>query len=180
MSLLPILTYPDPRLLKKAAPVEAFDADLARLVEDMFETMRDANGIGLAAPQVGRSIRLVVLDIPVDDERNEGEPAAEPLVFAVVNPVITKKKGETRIEEGCLSLPEFYVEVDRAAEIVLEGQDVAGRPLRIEASGLLAICFQHELDHLEGTLLVNYAAPQDRDAYRAAVQAEKSKKKSRG
>lgn len=172
MAVLKILTYPDPFLLKKAGPVTTFDAKLRRLVADMFETMRAANGIGLAAPQIGESLDLVVLDIPPDEEDDE------PLVFAVANPEITERRGHARIEEGCLSLPEFYVEVDRAEEIVLEGQDPEGRPIRIEAAGLLAICFQHELDHLEGKLLVNYAGDDEREAYQKAVRAKKSAAKS--
>lgn len=153
MALLEILTYPDPRLAKKSTPVEAVDDTVRQLIDDMLETMYAADGVGLAAPQVGITKRLIVIDV---DQKNdeEGKPL-ERNPRAIVNPTITAKEGKIVWEEGCLSVPEYNDEVERAAKVVCEGLDRDGKPLRIEAEGLLAVCLQHEIDHLDGVLFVD-------------------------
>lgn len=149
MALLPILTHPDPRLHKVAAPVAEIDGRIRTLAEDMLETMYAAKGIGLAATQVDVHERVVVIDL--SEERDS------PLVL--INPVITRKEGETTYEEGCLSIPGVYDTVCRAANLSLDYQDLDGKAQTLEADGLLAICIQHELDHLNGKLFVEYLSP---------------------
>ncbi len=146
MALLDILEFPDPRLRIQAEPVQAVDAAVTRLVEDMLETMYAANGIGLAATQVDVHRRVVVLD--VSDNRNA------PL--ALVNPEITLLGAEVESDEGCLSVPGYYEPVTRRDRIRLSALDRHGEPFELEADGLLAICIQHECDHLEGKLFVDY------------------------
>ncbi len=153
MALLEILTYPDPRLAKKSTPVEAVDDTIRTLIDDMTETMYEADGVGLAAPQVGITKRLIVID--VDQKNDEQGNPIERNPRAIVNPVITAKEGKIVWEEGCLSVPEYNDEVERAAKVVCEGLDRDGNPLRIEAEGLLAVCLQHEIDHLDGVLFVD-------------------------
>ncbi|KPK83238.1 MAG: hypothetical protein AMS25_00435 [Gemmatimonas sp. SM23_52] len=149
MSTIEIRLLGDPVLRQRAEAVEQVDGDIRRLVEDMFETMYAAEGIGLAAPQVGVSKRLFVMDIR--------DPEAEPQ--AVVNPVIVEHSGSERGEEGCLSLPGLYGVVERSAQIVMEGLDPDGKPIRIDASGLLARCIQHEIDHVDGILYIDRLSP---------------------
>lgn len=163
MAVRRVLTFPDPLLHRVSRPVEHFDNDLSLLVTDMIETMRREDGIGLAAPQVGELLRLIVVEVAPA----EGEA---PILYSVCNPTITRREGDARIEEGCLSLPGFYVEVDRAEKIRLEGQNPDGSPLALDADGLLAICFQHEIDHLDGRLLVNYVSSTRREVYRSEVK----------
>ncbi len=163
MAVRKILTFPDPLLHRVSKPVTKFDDRLAAFAEDMVDTMKVADGIGLAAPQVGESVRLIVVQV-----RGEEEPTGE--LYRICNPAITAKSGEARIEEGCLSCPGFYVEVDRAEKITLEGQNIDGTPFKIDAEGLLAICFQHEIDHLDGRLLVNYVSSVKRDLYRTELK----------
>lgn len=139
----------DPVLRSRAVEVEKIDDELRQLVEDMFETMYAAEGIGLAAPQVGVAKRLFVMDV----RDNETEPTA------VVNPVIVEHSGSDRGEEGCLSLPGLVGEVERSAAVVLEGLDLKGHQLRIEATDLLARCVQHEIDHLDGILFIDHLSP---------------------
>jgi peptide deformylase len=146
MALLNILEYPDPRLKTKAAPVVAFTPDIKKLADDMAETMYKAPGIGLAATQVDVHKRVVVIDIT--DERND--------LHVFVNPVITKKEGEALGEEGCLSVPGIYDDIKRAERITVKAQDVTGKTFELKADGLLAVCIQHELDHLEGKVFVEY------------------------
>jgi len=146
MALLEILEFPDPRLRTRAEPVKAVDAAVTRLVEDMLETMYAANGIGLAATQVDVHRRVVVLD--VSDRRNA------PL--ALVNPEITLLGGEVESDEGCLSVPGYYEPVTRRDRIRVAALDRHGEPFELEADGLLAICIQHECDHLLGKLFVDY------------------------
>ena len=146
MALLNILHYPDPRLHKVAAPITRFDAALQRQIDDMFATMYEAKGIGLAATQVDYHQRLVVIDI--SEERNE------PRVF--INPEFLHKDGETVYEEGCLSVPGIYDKVTRAETVKLRAQDASGAFFELEADGLLAICLQHEVDHLDGKVFVQY------------------------
>lgn len=160
--ILKILHYPDPRLREVAQPVVKFNTELQVLADNMLETMYEARGIGLAAPQVGELKRLLVIDCrPKDDqgrytieEQSELETSIlQPLV--ICNPRITKKKGKTTYDEGCLSVPSFYETVERADWIELEYQDLQGQTLRLQTDGLLAIVIQHEMDHLEGTLFID-------------------------
>lgn len=148
MALLPILVAPDPRLKLKAKPVETVDAAVARLMDDMLETMYAAPGIGLAAPQVGVSLRVIVVDVSPEGERN-------PLRMA--NPDIIWASDDLRpYEEGCLSLPEQYDEVERPARITVRYLDHQNEVRELEADGLLATCIQHEIDHLDGRLFVDH------------------------
>jgi peptide deformylase len=149
MAQLPIITAPDPRLKIKARPVPAVDNKVRRLMDDMLDTMYGAIGIGLAAPQVGQSSRVIVLDVARDGEK------PQPLQLA--NPDILWRSPElTTGNEGCLSLPEHYAEVTRPAKIRLRYLDYQNEIREIEASGLLAMCLQHEIDHLDGVLFVDH------------------------
>jgi len=149
MAQLPIITAPDPRLKIKARPVTAVDNKVRRLMDDMLDTMYGAIGIGLAAPQVGQSSRVIVLDVARDGEK------PQPLQLA--NPEILWRSPElTTGNEGCLSLPEHYAEVTRPAKIRLRYLDYQNEIREIEASGLLAMCLQHEIDHLDGVLFVDH------------------------
>ncbi|MGF1785950.1 peptide deformylase [Photobacterium swingsii] len=149
MSLLQVLTFPDDRLRTVAKPVEAVTPEIQKIVDDMIETMYDEEGIGLAATQVDVHQRIVVIDI--SEERNQ------PMVL--INPEITEKRGEDGIEEGCLSVPGARALVPRAAEVSVKALDRDGTPFSFEADDLLAICVQHELDHLAGKLFVDYLSP---------------------
>lgn len=152
MALRPILIIPDARLRQVAEHVPAVDADIRRLVDDMFETMYKAPGIGLAAPQIGVMRRVVVLDVA---KRASEEAAPEPMVF--VNPVITWSSEERSVyEEGCLSIPDYYEEVERPAVVHVSFLDESGKPRSIEADGILATCLQHEIDHLNGVLFIDH------------------------
>lgn len=153
MSRLPILEYPDPRLRIRAEPVTEVDDTLRTLIADMFETMYAAPGIGLAATQVNVHKRLLVIDIS-----GEGN---EPYCF--INPEILHAEGQTSAEEGCLSVPEYYDYVERAAKIRVRALDRNGNPFELEAEGLLAVCIQHEMDHLEGKLFVDYLSELKRE-----------------
>lgn len=146
MARLPVLEYPDPRLRLRAEPVTDFDADLKRLGDDMLETMYESSGIGLAATQVDVQRRILVLD--VSERRNE------PL--CLVNPEILEAEGTFRSEEGCLSVPETYDFVERAQRIRVRAYDTDGNSFELEADDLLAVCIQHEIDHLDGKLFVDY------------------------
>lgn len=146
MALLPILKYPDERLHTVAQPVAQIDERIKKLVEDMTETMYESRGIGLAATQVDVHERVVVID--TSEERND--------LLVLINPNITRMEGETTYEEGCLSVPGIYDTVKRAERITLEYQDLSGSLKTLEADGLLAICIQHELDHLLGKVFVEY------------------------
>lgn len=152
--LLEILKYPDPRLAEKSTPVDVVDDEIRTLIENMFETMYTAEGVGLAAPQVGVTKRIIVVDCGVREEGEESPlPPKEPV--AVVNPVVAAGQGSIVWEEGCLSVPGYVDEVERKAKVTVTGLDKNGEPLSIEAEGLLAVCLQHEIDHLEGVLFVD-------------------------
>jgi peptide deformylase len=154
MSLLPILCYPDPRLHTVAKPVQEVDARIRSLIQDMLETMYDANGIGLAATQVDVHERLIVID--VSEERNQ------PLVL--VNPEIAWASEETQVnDEGCLSVPGIYDGVERSTRIKVRALDGEGKSREIEAEGILAVCIQHEMDHLMGKVFVEYLSPLKRN-----------------
>ena len=153
MARLDILTYPNPKLAEKSTSVEQVDDTIRTLIDDMIETMYTADGVGLAAPQVGVNQRVIVLDCEPREDA-EGKPLPhKPL--AIVNPVITAKDGKIIWEEGCLSVPDYTDEVERAAQVTVEGLGRDGEPLKIEADGLLAVCLQHEIDHLDGVLFVD-------------------------
>jgi peptide deformylase len=149
MAIRDILILPDKRLRLKSEPVQAIDKSLRALVEDMFETMYAAPGIGLAAIQIGVAHRLVIMDLAKkDDPKN-------PQVY--INPEITWSSAEkATYEEGCLSIPEYYEEVERPSAVKVKFLDLAGKPQEIEASGLLATCLQHEIDHTNGVLFIDY------------------------
>jgi peptide deformylase len=156
MAQLPILEYPDPRLRIRAEPVTEFDAGLVQLAADMLETMYAAPGIGLAATQVNVHRRMLVVD--VSEERNEP--------ICLVNPEILHAEGTISYEEGCLSVPEVYEAVERAERIRVRACNERGEVIELEADGLLAICIQHEMDHLEGKLFVDYLSTLKRDRLR--------------
>ena len=157
MALLNILKFPDPRLRKIAQPIEEIDDSIRQLAEDMLETMYAAPGIGLAATQVNVQKRLVVMDI--SEEKNQ------PLVF--INPDIEPIGDEfEEMEEGCLSVPGFYELVKRPAHVIIRAQDKEGQPFEIEDQELLAVCIQHEIDHLNGKLFVDYLSPLKRQRIR--------------
>lgn len=149
MALLPILQYPDERLHTVAQPVAQVDERIRQLAADMAETMYEARGIGLAATQIDVHERVVVID--VSEERDK--------LLVLINPQITAKEGETVCEEGCLSIPGIYDKVTRAERISLNYTDLDGQAQSLEADGLLAICVQHEIDHLDGKLFVEYLSP---------------------
>jgi peptide deformylase len=154
MALLPILRYPDPRLHTVAKPVQAVDARIRALVADMLETMYDANGIGLAATQVDVHERVIVVD--VSEERNQ------PLVL--INPEIVWASAEKQVaDEGCLSVPGIYDGVERSVAVKVRALDGEGGERQIEAEGLLAVCIQHEMDHLQGKVFVEYLSPLKRN-----------------
>jgi len=151
MALLKVYSFPDPVLKQKALPVQEFDEKLAELADNMLETMYEERGIGLAAVQVGVLKQLVVVDLKSGEEDIS---LREPRVF--VNPHIVERSGETISEEGCLSVIEYRAEIKRAESIKLEFQDLQGEPRTMEAEGLLSICIQHELDHLQGILFIDH------------------------
>lgn len=155
MARLDILTFPDPRLADRAVPVETVDDSIRTLIEDMLETMYAAEGIGLAAPQVGVQQRIIVVDCGERDPDEEEGPLQPVEPMAVINPEVVEAHGKITWTEGCLSVPGYTDDVDRASNVVVTGLDKNGEPLRIEAEGLLAVCLQHEIDHLEGTLFVD-------------------------
>ena len=166
MALLPILEFPDPRLRTKAVPVEAANvttAEFQRLLDDMFETMYDAPGIGLAASQVDVHQRFMVIDI--SEEKNQ------PQVF--INPELSDKAGEQVYQEGCLSVPGIFADVTRADEITVRFLDRQGQPQELRADGLLAVCIQHEMDHLDGKLFVDYLSPLKREMVRKKLAKQR-------
>ncbi|MGA9341237.1 MAG: peptide deformylase [Rhodanobacteraceae bacterium] len=163
MSLLTILEYPDPRLRTRAEPVTVFDAALRRLSADMLETMYAAPGIGLAATQVDVHRQLLVLDV--------SESKDQPMVL--VNPTILAREGSQIYQEGCLSVPGIFADVERAERIRVEARDVDGNPLAFEADALLAVCIQHEMDHLIGKLFVDYLSALKRDMVRKKLEKQR-------
>ena len=171
MALLPILNFPDPRLRTKAKPVTVVNDAIRTLASDMLETMYAAPGIGLAASQVDKHIQLIVMDLSEDRDN--------PLVF--INPQITPLTDEIQpYEEGCLSIPEVYEKVDRSAKIKIDALDLQGQPFTLEAEGLLAVCIQHEMDHLDGKLFVDYLSPLKRQRIREKLsKAERLREKEK-
>ncbi len=161
---LEILTYPNPLLREVSEPVTEFGPELKTLIDDMLETMYDANGIGLAAAQVGKLIQLLVIDTrsrDLDSQRDESDDQTElekkirqPLIL--INPEIIKGEGKTTFDEGCLSVPSFFETVERFEKIEVKAFDSDGKEFRFQTDGLLAICIQHEMDHLDGTLFIDH------------------------
>lgn len=156
MTILNVLHYPDERLRIIAQPVENVDSQVRALVDDMFETMYDAPGIGLAAVQVNVYKRLIIIDI----SENKEQP------YCFINPIIISREGEEQAEEGCLSVPGIYDEVTRSRSIKVQALDRNGKSFELEAEGLLAICVQHEIDHLDGKLFVDYLSEMKRSRIR--------------
>ncbi|MEH6421112.1 peptide deformylase [Pseudomonas sp. CGJS7] len=166
MALLPILEFPDPRLRTKAAtvdPARVTQPDFQRLLDDMFETMYECPGIGLAASQVDVHQRFMVIDI--SEEKNQ------PLVF--INPEITARDGEQVYQEGCLSVPGIFADVTRANSITVKAIGRDGQAFELDADGLLAVCIQHEMDHLEGKLFVDYLSPLKREMVRKKLAKQR-------
>ncbi|GAC06278.1 peptide deformylase [Paraglaciecola chathamensis] len=162
MAILDVLRFPDERLRTVAAPVEKIDGTIKTLISDMLETMKDENGIGLAATQINVHKRVVVIDV--------SEKQDNPQVF--INPEITHMDGTTISEEGCLSVPNNYAKVERAETISVNALDENGDAFTLDADGLLAICIQHELDHLKGKLFVDYLSPLKRQRIRTKLEKE--------
>jgi peptide deformylase len=166
MALLTILHYPDPRLRDKAAPIDKVTDEIRQLADDMLETMYDAPGIGLAAIQVNVKKRIIVIDI--------SEDKSAPLVL--INPEIIEKNGERDYEEGCLSVPEAYETVTRADTIKVKMLNLAGETEEFVAEGLLATCIQHEIDHLDGKLFVDYLSNLKRQRIRKKIEKHQKQK----
>jgi len=163
MSKLKILEFPDPRLRTKASPVAEVDDDLRELIGNLFETMYDAPGIGLAATQVDVHRRLLVADVSADKD----EP------YVLINPEILEKDGVIVTDEGCLSVPGFYEEVERAEHIKVRFLDRDGDDIELDAHGMLAVCIQHEIDHLNGKLFVDYLSEAKRTRIRKKLEKER-------
>lgn len=172
MAILPIIHAPDPRLKKKSVPVEAVTDDIRQLLDDMLETMYDAPGIGLAAPQIGQTIRVIVVDVADEDK------SAAPL--KMINPeIIAKSEAEGVYNEGCLSLPEQYAEVIRPESVTVRYLDTTGQSQQIEADGLLATCIQHEIDHLDGVLFVDHLSRMKKDMIIRKLKKQKKEMAAR-
>jgi peptide deformylase len=163
MTRLTILEYPDPRLRTRAVPVAAVDAPLRDLIDDLFETMYAARGIGLAATQVNVHRRLLITDV--------SEGRTDPRVF--VNPEILSREGKAVSQEGCLSVPGYYDDVERAERIRVRAQDRDGKAFEADLEGLLAVCVQHEIDHLDGKLFVDYLSEMKRQRVRKKIEKER-------
>jgi peptide deformylase len=161
MALRDVLQFPDPRLKRVSEPIEKITDELRELARDMLEVMYDEPGIGLAAPQVGEAVRLIVMDTDWKDD--DGDGARNPLVL--VNPEIVEREGTLVWTEACLSVPDFSAEVERAARVRVRGTDLEGRELVQEAEGLRAVCFQHEIDHLDGVLFIDRISRLKRSLY---------------
>jgi peptide deformylase len=159
MAILTILNYPDPRLHTVAKPVQEVNIEVQRLVSDMAETMYAAPGIGLAATQVNQHVQLILVD--TSKEQND--------LQVLINPKIVTKTGEQEYEEGCLSVPGVYENVTRAEKITVEALDVNGKKFKLNAEGLLAVCIQHEMDHLLGKVFVEYLSPLKRNRIKAKM-----------
>ncbi len=153
-----ILTYPDPELKKKSAPVTIINEKITELVRDMAETMYDAPGVGLAAPQIGVHQRVIVIDISPKSEK--------PDLIVAINPEIIHSEGNSYEEEGCLSVPQYGASVKRHASVVVKALNLEGEEIIYRAEGLLAIAFQHEIDHLDGVLFVDHLSPLKKDIFK--------------
>jgi len=163
MPVLDILTYPNPILKKRSSEVDNIDDSVLRLIEDMAETMYEAPGVGLAAPQVGFSMRVIVVDV----EHNENENRN---LIEIINPVITHSEGSLKGEEACLSIPGFTAEIVRKSDIVVEGVNRDGKEISIEANDLLSRVIQHEIDHLNGVLFIDRLSRLQRELMKKKVK----------
>lgn len=152
MAKLPVREYPDPVLKQKAQPVTVFGDELKKLAQDMAETMYANDGVGLAAPQVGLSLRFITLDVAAGEDRGKE-------FLALANPVVVQGEGVLPWEEGCLSLPGMTVKTRRKAHVIVEAQDLNGNRIVLEGDELMAVALQHEIDHLDGVLLLDHASP---------------------
>jgi len=161
MALRPVLQFPDPILKRVSAPIEKVTDELRELARDMLEVMYDEPGVGLAAPQLGEAVRLIVLDTDWRDEEAGGE--RHPLVL--LNPEIVSREGTLVWDEACLSVPDFSADVERAERVCVRGLDLEGREYRESAEGLRAVCFQHEIDHLDGILFIDRISRLKRNLY---------------
>jgi peptide deformylase len=167
MAILEIVKYPHAALKKRAEEVDRIDGELKRLIQDMIETMYDAGGVGLAAPQVGISRRVIVVDVsPIDPKQN---------LFAMINPEIVSGEEEVDHEEGCLSVPDCLEKVRRKGKVCVRGVSPEGEKVEITGEGILAFALQHEIDHLNGTLILNRVSPLKRDIYRRKLKKERRK-----
>ena len=169
MAILDILTHPDPRLRIKSKPVTKFDAEFQQLVDDMLETMREAPGVGLAAPQIGEPMQLVVIEYNEDEEDEESRPKR----YVLVNPQFTWFSEEKVVDlEGCLSVPGFTGTVERSEAVSLKAQNRFGKPIKLRVNGWLARIFQHEIDHLNGVLYIDKALEVHRPTAEEAEQVQ--------
>ena len=168
MAIRTILEFPDPRLRTRAQPVTRFDAELHRVIDDMLETMYAAPGIGLAATQVDVHRRLVVIDISAD--RND--------LLVLINPEILSREGEIATEEGCLSVPGYFDEVKRASKIRVRAHDRDGNVFERDCEDILAVCVQHEMDHIDGKLFVDYLSSLKRERVRKKLEKERKERAS--
>ncbi|MBU2546902.1 MAG: peptide deformylase [Proteobacteria bacterium] len=162
MAVLPIRIYPDPVLKETGEPIDRIDEGIRRLAEDMLDTMYEAPGSGLAAPQVGQSCRLIVVDGSGAGDRSKG--------MVLINPRIVTSEGEILYEEACLSVQDFSAKVRRSTKVLVQALDLDGNPVEIEAEGRLAVVFQHEIDHLDGVLFIDHISRLKRDLYRRRIK----------
>ena len=158
MAIIPIRVEPDPVLRQKSKRVRFIDGSIQKLIGDMFETMYSAPGVGLAAPQIGVPLRVIVIGVPDQEE------------IALINPEIVRRKGERIVSEGCLSVPDVLETIKRKEKVTVRGLDEEGKEVEIEATGMLAICLQHEIDHLNGTTIVEHLSPVKRDLIRSKLK----------
>ena len=167
MAIREILKYPHPLLKKRSQEVDEIDGELKKLVQDMTETMYDAGGVGLAAPQVGISRRVIVVDVnPIDPQHS---------LFVMINPEIVLEEGDVDHEEGCLSVPDCLEKVKRREKVQVRGISPEGREIEISGEGVLSFALQHEIDHLNGVLILDKVSPLKRDVYRRKVKKERKK-----
>ncbi len=167
MSILQIRKFPDPVLRKKTDRVAKITGEIERMIDDMVETMHAAPGVGLAANQVGISLQVAVIDISTREERGKQHP-----VIVIINPEILSMEGSVVAEEGCLSIPEYFEKVKRAARVKVRAQDRAGKPFELEAEGLLAKALQHEIDHLNGLLFVDRLSQLKKSIFKRKLKKE--------
>lgn len=168
--ILDIVKYPDPVLRKVAKPVEKVDAEIQKLIDDMYETMYAAPGVGLAAPQVAISKRILVIDVGLLEKDEEGREKHRPDPKAIINPIITIQEGKILWDEGCLSLPQLVVPMERSKKILVEGLDRGGKKVKYLGEDLLAVAFQHEIDHLDGKLIFDKISRLKQDLYKKKLE----------
>jgi peptide deformylase len=167
MAIREILKYPHPVLKKRSREVDQVDGELKKLIQDMTETMYDAGGVGLAAPQVGVSRRVIVVDVsPIDPQQT---------FFVMINPTVISEEGEVEHEEGCLSVPECLEKVKRKEKVRVRGISPEGKEMEISGEGILSFALQHEIDHLNGVVILDRVSPLKRDVYRRKVKKERMK-----